>query len=180
MGKKTVRFKCHHCGHCCTDVVCLPTPSDVIRIVRATGEDPYRFLEFLGPDEISEVDENDPTWLDCNGRRFIMGLRRGKKGCYFLRKKTRRCKIYAARPLLCRLYPFRLQENRSGGFKGFTLHKDVGCPRHRDGVFETQPLYELYLEDEKHQEAYDYLVEAFNRRRSRNKKPKDFIAMFIG
>ena len=64
-------------------------------------------------------------------------------------------------------------------FKGFSLHKDVGCPKHRDGVMETNPLYELYLDDVEHQEAYDELVEIFNRKNSRNKTPQDFIELFV-
>ncbi len=179
MGKKTVRFACHHCLHCCTDVVCLPTPWDVIRIVRETRERPKDFLEFLTADEISGVAKSDPTWLKCNGTRYIMALRRGKKGCYFLSRKHARCKIYEARPILCRLYPFKLHETRSGKFKGFSLHTDVECPRHRNGVVPTAPLYTLYLDDKTHQEDYEDLVRVFNARRSSDKRPKDFIKLFV-
>lgn len=179
MGRDTVQFSCHHCNHCCTEVVCLPTPWDVVRIVKNTGANPYEFLEFLGPDEISEVSKNDPTWLDCNGNRFIMALRRDQKGCHFLDKKTRYCSIYEARPILCRLYPFKLQETRDGKFRGFALHSDVGCPRHRDGVVPTKPLYDLYLDDSKHQQDYDDLVSVFNDKQYPGKRPEDFIELFV-
>lgn len=179
MGKNSVQFKCHHCNHCCTEVVCLPTPWDVIQIVRATRLNPYQFLDFLGPEEIDEVPKNDPTWLKVNGRRYIMALRREKLGCYFLDKSSRYCTIYNSRPILCRLYPFKLQETRDGRFRGFTLHKDVGCPRHRDGQVPTKPLYDLYLEDSKHQDDYGDLVAVFNRRQYAGKKPEDFIELFI-
>ncbi len=179
MGKSIVKFSCHHCGHCCTDVVCLPTPWDVVRIVRERAANPYKFLEFIRPDEITEVEENDPTWLEVGGERYLMALKRGKKGCHFLDKKTRHCTVYEARPLLCRLYPFKLQENRAGTFKGFTLHKDVGCPRHRDGRVPTAPLYELYSDDAEHQQDYADLVTVFNRREYKGKKPSDFIEMFV-
>lgn len=178
MGKETVKFRCHSTGHCCKDVVCLPTPFDVIRIVRATGENPYEFLEFLTEEEIEEVEEDDPTWLEVGGERYMMALRRGKKGCHFLNKTNNRCTIYEHRPILCRLYPFKLQETRKGKFKGFTLHKDVGCPRHRDGLVETAPLYALYQEDCKHQEDYNDLVAAFNQRKKKGKHPEAFIALF--
>jgi len=176
MGKDTVCFSCVHCGHCCTDVVCLPTPWDVNRIVRQTGADPYAFLEFVEPGEISEVPKSDPTWLRCGDKRYIMALRRGKKGCFFLDPKTRFCTIYESRPILCRLYPFCLHETRDGEFKSFTLHKNVGCPRERAGVFQTKPLYDLYRDDYGHQQSYQDLVEVFNRRKPSD--PKDFIAMF--
>jgi Fe-S-cluster containining protein len=180
MGKEVVRFKCHHCNHCCTDVVCLPTPWDVIRIVRGTGLRPHQFLEFLTPVDITGVSPSDPTWLKCNGQRYIMALQRTpEEGCHFLDRTTRMCSIYEHRPILCRLYPFKLQETRSGEFRGFTLHGDVDCPRHRDGEVPTRPLYEMYLEDSKHQEDYQDLVRVFNQRRDRNKKPQDFIKLFI-
>lgn len=179
MGRQTVRFKCHHCNHCCTEVVCLPTPWDVIQIVRHSRANPYDFLEFLTPDEIDEVGQDDPTWLECAGRRYIMALRRDEQGCHFLDKHSRLCSIYSARPLLCRLFPFKIQETRDGNFKGFTLHSDVGCPRHRDGIVPTKPLYDIYLEDQNHQQDYCDLVKVFNRKRYPGKKPQDFIEMFV-
>ena len=143
-----------------------------------TGADPYKFLEFVSSDEISEVEDSDPTWLESQGERYLMALRRGKKGCFFLDRKSRHCGIYEARPILCRLYPFKLHETRKGAFKSFTLHGDVGCPKDTDGTVATPPLYELYLEDSRHQEDYEDLVSAFNRFRPKKRKPKDFIELF--
>lgn len=192
MGKDTVRFKCHSCGHCCTEVVCLPTPEDVRRIATHTGQKPSKFLEFLTPDELEGVEDDDPTWLECRGEKYMMALRRVpwrktkrklRKGrdvhCHFLSEKTGYCKIYEARPILCRLYPFKLKESKKGKFKGFTLHDDVGCPRHKDGVHDTKPLYDLYLVDEEAQAEYDELVEEFNADDSKKKRPKDFIGLFF-
>jgi len=179
LGRHTVNFRCHSCGHCCTDVVCLPTPWDVIRIHRQTGEHPENFLEFLSEEEISGVEDDDPTWLYVGEERYMMALRRGNSGCYFLHRKTKHCTIYESRPILCRLYPFKLQESRKGVFKGFSLHDDVGCPKNRDGVVDTAPLYELYLEDKGHHEDYDSLVEAFNARQYTGKCPEDFITLFM-
>ncbi len=179
MGKELVRFSCHHCGHCCTEVVCLPTPADVLRIVRATGRDPRRFLEFLTPEEIQGVAKSDPTWLECGRDRYLMALRRSDKGCVFLNKRNRHCTIYEHRPLLCRLYPFKLQETREGAFKGFALHSDVGCPRHRDGEVRTWPLYGIFREDAGHQHDYQLLVENFNRKTYPGKKPVDFLYLFV-
>jgi len=179
MGEQVVHFRCHSCGHCCTEVVCLPTPHDVIEIVRETRSDPYKFLEFLSPEEIAEVDNDAPTWLDVNGHRYIMALRRGKKGCHFLKKSTLKCKIYEHRPLLCRLYPFKVLETSKGKYKGFKLHKKIGCPRNRDGTADTSPLYNYYIEDDKHQEDYHSLVEVFNRNQYEDKEPEDFITLFI-
>lgn len=135
MGKNTVRFQCQHCSHCCRDVVCLPTPWDVIRIVKATGKNPRDFLEFITPDDITGVYGTDPAWLVCQKKKYMMALRRDAvRGCYFLDRKKHRCAIYDARPLLCRLYPFQVHETQDGEFSSFTLHKTgIECPRNRDG-----------------------------------------------
>jgi Fe-S-cluster containining protein len=181
MGRKRVWFRCHHCGHCCTDVVCLPTPWDVIQIVRATGLNPYDFLEFLPPGDIDQVPKSDPTWLRCNGQRYQMALRRDQNRCFFRDKKSGSCGAYEARPLVCRLFPFCVHETREGAFKSFTLHEKgrVECPRLRDGVVEVPPLYTLYCEDREHQEDYADLVAVFNRNASADKPPEDFIQLFI-
>lgn len=180
MGTKTVQFSCHHCNHCCTEVVCLPTPFDVIRIAKHTKLHPKKFLEFLTPEEVDGVDDDDPTWLQCGDEKYMMALKRSEKtGCTFLDKKTRYCTIYDARPLLCRLYPFKVTEYKDGSFKGFVLHDDVGCPRHQDGVMEVAPLRDIYFEDTKHHSDYDDLVEVFNQREYRGKKPQHFLELLF-
>ncbi len=179
MGKEYVRFRCHHCLHCCTKVVCLPTPADVIRIVQATGRDPLSFLEFVTSEGISSVDPNDPTWLDCGDERYLMALWRPDERCVFLDHENRRCGIYEDRPILCRLYPFKARFRRDGVFKGFGLHGDVECPRHQDGEVAVAPLYALLQEDEEHQCDYEDLVRVFNRKQYPGKRPEDFIGMFV-
>ena len=181
MGMDTVNFSCHHCNHCCTEVVCLPSPWDVRRIMKMIGADPEDFIEFLTPEEIEEVDMDDPTWLEIDGEHYIMALKRDEKtGCHFLDKKTKYCSIYEARPLLCRLYPFEMLESKKGKFKGFRLHEDVGCPKHTDDVYQVAPLYDLAMQDELNQEDYAELVEVFNGKKYKNKEPWDFVTMFTG
>jgi len=181
MGKDTIKFACHHCNHCCTEVVCLPTPWDVRRIMAMTGEDPFDFLEFLTSEEIQDVEDDDPTWLEVDGERYMMALKRDEKlGCYFLNKKTKLCGIYDARPILCRLYPFKVIEDKDGSYKGFKLHKDVGCPKHTDGIMATKPLYDLYIQDDLNQDDYHELVEYFNKQDYPGKEVEDFVIMFTG
>jgi len=180
MTQQYVKFACHHCNHCCTEVVCLPSPFDVIRIIKHTGRHPLEFLDFLTEEELEDVDDDDPTWLECDDERYMMALKRDEKlGCFFLNKETKLCSIYEARPLLCRLYPFKVVESKKGNFKGFTLHDDVGCPRHQDGQVPIEPLKAYYEEDEEHQDDYHDLVEVFNARDYRNKRPEDFLKLFI-
>jgi len=146
-----------------------------------TGEDPFNFIEFLTPDEIEDVDDDDPTWLIVKGEKYMMALQRDERtGCHFLNNETRLCSIYDARPLLCRLYPFKAIEGDKGEYKGFTLHDDVGCPKHQDGVVPTRPLWDLYCQDEINQEDYSELVEVFNGMDYPGKEVEDFVVMFTG
>lgn len=145
-----------------------------------TGENVFDFVEFLDPTEIEGVEADDPTWLEIEGAKYIMALVRSEKtGCYFLNQKTRLCSIYAARPLLCRLYPFEVVEDKKGNYKGFRLHKDVGCPKHADGVVDVKPLYDLYIQDDLNQEDYQELVKIFNSKSYAGKDPRDFVLMFM-
>ncbi len=178
MGKKYVYFKCHHCGHCCTDVICCPTPYDVIQIVKATNLHPRKFLAFITEDEITGVYKSDPTWLKIDGKKYMMTLRRGRKGCYFRDPVKRICDIYEHRPLLCRLFPFKLRQTRGGDVHSFSLHKDVGCPKYRDGVVEVTELAKLWEVEKENQEDYKNLVAYFNSKRG-PKKPFDFVELFV-
>ena len=181
MAEDFVKFKCHHCNHCCTDVICLPTPWDVRRIMKMTGMEPFDFVEFITPDEVEDVGLDDPTWLEIDGEHYMMALKRDEKtGCGFLDNKTKYCTIYEARPLLCRLYPFKVRENKKGKYKGFTLHKDVGCPKHEDGKMATAPLHDLYVQDDLNCEDYHELVEVFNSKNYKGKEAEDFVIMFTG
>ena len=177
MGKLKVRFKCHNCSYCCTEVICLPTPWDVKLIARETGENPMDFIEFLTPEEIDEIDDSDPTWLECDDDRYIMTLKRIRKGCYFIDPLKKTCNIYDLRPILCRLFPFKLHQTQDGQFKAFSIHNDIECPKNTDDEFKTGPLYQLYLDDCEHQEEYNELVEAFNQ--EDHEDPTDFIGMFM-
>lgn len=158
----------------------MPTPWDMRRIAKMTGEDPFDFIEFLEPDELEDMDDDDPTWLKVNGKRYIMALERDEeKGCYFLDQKTKFCKIYDARPILCRLFPFELHETEDGGFKKFTLHKDVDCPKNTDGEYAVGPLWDLAVQDDLNQDDYHELVEFFNKQEYEGKEIEDFVLLFV-
>ena len=179
MEKDFVQFKCHSCAHCCTEVVCMPSPWDVRRIMHMTDADPYDFLEFLTAEELEDVEADDPTWLEVGDERYIMALKRDEKeGCHFLNKKTRLCSIYEARPFLCRLYPFKVEEDKDGNFLGFSLHEDVGCPKHQDGQVAVGPLHDMNVQDDLNQEDYHELVEMFNSKNYPGKEPEDFVILF--
>ncbi|HOM49493.1 MAG TPA: hypothetical protein PK491_13340, partial [Candidatus Hydrogenedentes bacterium] len=52
-------------------------------------------------------------------------------------------------------------------------------PRFRDGVVETAPLYDLYLQDKMHQEDYVKLVNRFNALEDDSRSPEHFLDLFV-
>ncbi|MCX8063772.1 MAG: YkgJ family cysteine cluster protein [Candidatus Hydrogenedentes bacterium] len=178
MGKKFVYFRCHHCGYCCTDVVCCPTPYDVIQIVKATKLHPKKFITFFKEGEIAGIYKSDPTWLKIGKERYMMALKRTRKGCYFRDPVRKVCRIYEHRPLLCRLFPFKLHQKRSGEVSSFSLHKDVGCPKNRDGVVKVDELTKLWELERENQEDYKNLVAYFNSKKE-ERRPFDFVELFV-
>ncbi|MHC1630242.1 MAG: YkgJ family cysteine cluster protein [Methanoculleaceae archaeon] len=105
---QSIGFSCQHCGSCCSgdDFLVILTPAEVRAIRTASGTDPAApypgFIE--GPD----------------GSRFTLAwcLRAENGKCPFL--EGNRCRIYEARPWICRTYPFWLDGDR--------LRVDDCCP----------------------------------------------------
>lgn len=93
-------FACRMCAKCCSgpDNEVMVSPDEVDALCEASG------LVF------AEIAEPYPEWFPKkDGGRFTLGwvLRRGPDGnCMFL--KDGRCLVYAARPHICRTYPFML------------------------------------------------------------------------
>jgi len=95
-----IGFSCRECGSCCTgeEHRVLLTPPEVRAIRAGAGDDPtVPYPEFIdGPE----------------GSRFTLGrcLEAVDGRCPFLEET--RCRIYAARPWICRTYPFWLDGDR--------------------------------------------------------------------
>lgn len=93
-------FTCKMCAKCCSgnNNEVMVTPDEIDTLIAATG------LTF------EEIAEPYPEMLETpDGGKFTFGwiLRRGTDGnCMFLHKN--RCKVYTARPHICRTYPFML------------------------------------------------------------------------
>lgn len=101
-----VGFACTRCGACCTEVsgdsnLVIVSPSEVRAVAGAAGV------------PAGEVADPYPEFLDReNGRRFTFDwcLKREEGRCRFLDEG--RCRVYAARPWICRTYPFMLDGDR--------------------------------------------------------------------
>ena len=87
--KDGLRFECTQCGHCCTGA-----PG----YVWVTIQEIYRIAEFLG---MRERDFVRKYVRKVNQRMSLIELSNGD--CVFYDKG---CKIYPARPIQCRTFPF--------------------------------------------------------------------------
>lgn len=92
-------FSCLLCGACCSgpDNEVMVSPPEIELLAAVTGST---------ADEIAEPYQE---WIRQGGASFTFGwvLRRGSDGnCIFL--NDNRCRVYHARPHICRTYPFML------------------------------------------------------------------------
>ena len=111
---ENIGFSCLMCGKCCRrafgDNRVLLTPQEIQLITDHTGMD---------PDEIrTPATSDDPEFtdlIDAKGRIHTFGwmlLRKNNGDCNFIEDAdaSNKCKIHDVRPMLCRTYPFHMQE----------------------------------------------------------------------
>lgn len=96
-------FRCQECGECCQgeDNSVVAFPEEIRRIQRATDLD---WLEAVAPPEEGEWDRKGCF------HTLEWRLRKENYACRFY--QDGRCSIYPVRPMLCRTYPFYLDEGR--------------------------------------------------------------------
>ena len=93
---KNVSFICNHCGRCCGDTKdrirrILLLKTDVASISKELLLKNHEFTE--------EISGFEP---------YIYEMKKTEDGkCFFLENNL--CKIYEIRPLICRFYPFQLE-----------------------------------------------------------------------
>ncbi|MHA1719303.1 MAG: hypothetical protein DRO88_10005 [Promethearchaeia archaeon] len=112
-------FECLQCGNCCSDenTIVNLTYSDILRIQWELNLSYIELLDIVGFYMFSEPmtkEQKDKMVLPHietqNGPAFL-GLRKKDDGtCIFL-NKNKKCKIYAARPDICRTFPFHFHSS---------------------------------------------------------------------
>ncbi|MFA5396075.1 MAG: YkgJ family cysteine cluster protein [Methanomicrobiales archaeon] len=98
-------FTCLMCGGCCS------RGEDDGNLVLVSAPEVRAIMEHTGH-SWEEIAEPYPEWLPAEGGgTFTLAwcLRRTEKACIFL-DENNRCTIYPARPLICRTYPFALEQ----------------------------------------------------------------------
>lgn len=115
---------CDKCnGVCCKSFVLFVTAHDAARVAKALQVDPLSFLDAYP----AKVDSRFPTFK-IDGKDYLLGLD-SKHGvmeeCVFLMalNTTYRCGIHKHRPMVCRTYPFRLNNGE------LDFVEEMVCPK---------------------------------------------------
>lgn len=127
------QFECTKCGACCRDEFLLVTVtgSDIVRIAAVLGlgaEEILNALDFyIVADSIDTPVglEKTPSVSTEKGRAF-MALKKMENGdCIFLKEDL--CMIHPVRPVVCRSFPFVLDEKEGQRTWGLSAMKEI-CP----------------------------------------------------
>lgn len=96
-----IGFECLCCGDCCIgdDNSVVAFPFEIRKILAATG---IRWLDAVRPPTIGEWDSHG------NFHTLEWRIKKDKGSCKFYSQKG--CEIYKTRPVICKTYPFYLDE----------------------------------------------------------------------
>lgn len=102
-----IGFECRGCGGCCTNTTPFVTPLDAWNLSRRLGVETGRLLQdylIIREDRITPTSGTVPLLcLDQPGPGLM---------CRFLDPVSRRCRVYEARPLSCRMFPVGVRHER--------------------------------------------------------------------
>lgn len=123
-----VRFECQLCARCCGDTEkrarrILLTNLDVKRIIEATGFQPQ-----------------DLTYPHEGETPFVSEMIKIDGKCVFL--EDNKCRIYKHRPLICRCFPFWIEQDQSECFR---FEVSLDCPGIGKGKRLGRPFFSKLL-----------------------------------
>jgi Fe-S-cluster containining protein len=108
---KNIRFECQRCAKCCGD-----TPERKRKVLMLERE----------VEQISEITNLKPEEFSTSTARlgpYRYTMRKQEGKCVFLKSTV--CQIYNHRPLLCRFFPFCLEQL---GDESFEFNSSEECP----------------------------------------------------
>jgi Fe-S-cluster containining protein len=157
------------------------THLDLERLTRALARSGESLVEWLPPGAV-ELDAERDCFVELADGPRLMVLAQSAGACRLLTAEQR-CSAYEARPYDCRLYPFLLDRDATGGVIGLRLFELEGCGEERGSSTELESLAEQDRVRWTEQERYRQLVARWNRlarqrRRFRHRVggPADFLA----
>jgi Fe-S-cluster containining protein len=176
------RFRCTGCGECCRNLRVAVTDRDLERLAGASGVPPQELVDWLQPDAVDMSGEPE-SFVELSQGRRLMALAHGRFGCALLDAQGR-CRVYAARPADCRLFPFDV--TRDGARAKLGLLPLVGCDAAWDGNNETAVVEADDGRRWRELERYQELVRRWNRRAAHRRRlgrpaggSREFLA-FLG
>lgn len=124
-GREHLDFRCTGCGNCCRDLRVAVTHRDVARLAGATGEPVHALVDWLAPDEV-DMSGEPGSFVELSLGRRLMVLAHRAEQCRWL-DESFRCRVYAARPIDCRLYPFSIEPCPDGNSIALSLLSFTSC-----------------------------------------------------
>ena len=101
------------------------THRDLARLAVATGEPAAALVEWLGPDDV-DMSGEPASFVELNVGRRLMVLAHSTGQCRWL-DESLRCRVYAARPVDCRSYPFSIEPREDESSLALSLLSFVSC-----------------------------------------------------
>jgi Fe-S-cluster containining protein len=161
-------FRCTGCGSCCRTLRAAVTHHDVRRLTAATGLSAREFLAWLAPDEVDMTGEPD-VFVELAGGRRLMVLAQREGGCTFLGTEGL-CRVHAARPRDCELWPFDPELDAAGALVRLPLLPTTACEADFDGANDPNALAGAHARRERELAEYRARVAAWNRLAARRRR----------
>ena len=188
VGLHHLEFRCNGCGACCRSLRVSVTHHDLRRLLLDGfgargphgGPDAAALVDWLAPDAVDMTGEPG-SFVELSAGRRLMVLRWSEGACSFL-DPAQRCRVYAARPRDCRLFPFDLSRDATGSVVAVGRLELEACGDDRGP---SAPLAEIdALDQQRWAELGEYqaLVARWNRlarHRRRFRQPAGDAAAFL-
>jgi Fe-S-cluster containining protein len=177
-----LKVKCGKCASCCCYAIPVITHYDVKRIAKATGMSPISFVKMYSPGEISSG-QHEEGWVKMEGGRRVMGLKQVRGRCIFLAGDNN-CKVYKARPVTCRTYPFHIELDRKGriralGFQEKASYKGRTCSAVPKIARDDKRLLKDAKKEDREDRSYWDKCEQWSKSRRKKRTLKKFLT-FLG
>jgi Fe-S-cluster containining protein len=163
-------FRCTGCGSCCRTLRAAVTHHDVQRLAAATGTPAREFVAWLAPDEVDMTGEPETFVELAAGRRLmVLAQRAGESACTFLGTNDL-CRVHAARPRDCELFPFDAELDETGRLVRLPLLPTTACEGDFEGANDAHALALAHARRERELAEYRAHVATWNRLAARRRR----------
>ena len=177
---------CAGCSGCCREPVVALTHLELQRLADYTHLPARNIAKLYKPKDMDiddgEEDEDD-DWFEYRRSYRMLGLKKPDGRCIFLGENDR-CRVYAERPLTCRLYPRMIifSEDVTEGFEmgEFNSAGVDGCGACAAPAAEPADVQQLYERTRDERFAYWELVRQWEQEANHRKATKAEFLEFIG